>query len=31
MVEEYLEELKNGNDLNDCVLDYYIDLSLIHI
>ena len=25
MVEEYLEELKNGNDLNDCVLDYYID------
>ena len=22
MVEEYLEELKNGNDLNDCVLDY---------
>ena len=25
MVEEYLEELKNGNELNDCVLDYYID------
>lgn len=25
MVEEYLEELKNGNNLNDCVLDYYID------
>lgn len=24
-MEEYLEELKNGNDLNDCVLDYYID------
>lgn len=25
MVEEYLEKLKNGNELNDCVLDYYID------
>lgn len=24
-MEEYLEELKNGNDLNDSVLDYYID------
>ena len=25
MVEEYLEELKNGNELKYCVLDYYID------